>query len=275
MVYMLRELPDDKKHLPYKLYTDNLFTSPTLLRDMRDLGIWCTGTIRDNLLPKGIPLPDKKDLKKSPRGTHYHTLDRENGIMFVRWIDNNVVTVTSTCFGIEPVSLVKRYSQSEKRVIQVPRPNVIGKYNSSMGGTDLMDQNVARHRISIRSKKWWWCLFTWMLDVTIHNAWYLYNRAGNTVSQLDFRRDIVITYLTRFGTAAKGAGRPSYSLSNTSGSRVSMDIRYDRTDHYLTYIPNLKRRRCAREGCKSSVRTMCSKCDLGLCIDCNMVFHHK
>ncbi|KAJ8912620.1 hypothetical protein NQ315_000489 [Exocentrus adspersus] len=67
LMAMIGELPDDKKNMPYKLYTDNLFTSPTLLRDMRDLGT------------------------------------------------------------------------ERKKIGQVPRPSVIGKYNGAMGGTDLMD----------------------------------------------------------------------------------------------------------------------------------------
>lgn len=167
-------------------------------------------------------------------------------------------------------------SQSEKKIIHVPRPNAIGKYNSSMGGTDLMDQNVARHRISIRSKKWWWCLYTWMIDISIHNAWYVYNRGkGNSVRQLDFRREIVITYLLKYGTQARGAGRPSSSLSSSSGSRVSNDLRYDGFNHMMTYISNKKRRRCANEKCDSSVRTMSIRCYVGLCIDCNINFHKK
>lgn len=43
LVSMMRELPE--------LYTDNLFTSTFLLR-VRKEGIWCTGTIRENRLPK-------------------------------------------------------------------------------------------------------------------------------------------------------------------------------------------------------------------------------
>jgi len=39
-----------------------------------------------------------------------------------------------------------------------------------MGGTDRMDENIAMYRIGIRGKKWWWPLFTWLLDAAIHNA---------------------------------------------------------------------------------------------------------
>lgn len=44
-------------------------------------------------------------------------------------------------------------------------------YNKYMGGTDRMDEDIARHRIGVRSKKWYWPLLTWLVDTGIHNAW--------------------------------------------------------------------------------------------------------
>lgn len=273
---MLKEMPEGKNQLPYKIYVDNLFTSTYLLRDLRVEGYWCTGTVRENRIPKGIPLPSKAALQKnSTRGEHHSALDRTTGILFVRWADNNIVTVASTCYGVEPVSQVRRYSQKEKKIISVPRPNLIGQYNSSMGGTDLMDENIGRYRIGIRSKKWWWNLFTWLIDVSIQNAWILHKKSGHPITQLQFRREIVNTYLKKYGTASKGAGRPSCSLSSKQGSRISDEIRYDRNDHLLVYIPDNKRRRCAMELCTTSSRTMCKKCDVGLCLTCNVGFHTK
>lgn len=276
LVMMIEELRQVKKNLPYKLYTDNLFTSANLLQGMRDIEIWCTGTMRENRLPREIPLPPKNELsKKANRGDYHHILDRESGILYVKWMENNVVSMASTCYGTEPLTQVKRFSQKEKKIVHVPRPHLIGRYNNSMGGTDLMDQNIARYRIAIRSKKWWWCLFTWMVDVSIENAWYIYNRAGNATPQLAFRRDIATAYLMRYGTASKGPGRPSTGLPSSSSNRISDNVRYDRMDHFLTYIPNKKRWRCANEGCRSIVRTMCVKCGVGVCVECNLDFHQK
>lgn len=273
---MIREMPENIRKLPFKIYFDNLFTSVHLLKDLKNEGYWCTGTMRENFVPKGIPLPVKKTLQKSSiRGEHHSVIDRTTGIIFARWADNNIVTVASTCHGVEPVSQVRRYSQKERKIISVPRPNLIGKYNAAMGGTDLMDENIGRYRIAIRSKKWWWTLFTWLIDVSIHNAWFLWKKSGKTVTQLQFRREIVNTYLTKYGTPPKGAGRPSSSLTSSQGHRISDDIRYDRTDHLLVYIPDQKRRRCAMELCNTSARTMCQKCNIGLCLTCNVRFHTK
>lgn len=142
-----------------------------------------------------------------------------------------------------------------------------------MGGTDLMDENVARYRISIRGKKWWWCLFSWLVDTAVHNAWQLHKKSGGGMAQLTFRREIATSYLRTFGVASKGPGRVAASKSSLSYNRVADGLRYDRLDHLLIPTPEKKRRRCAGEGCIASVRTMCKKCNVGLCIDCFAIFH--
>lgn len=144
-----------------------------------------------------------------------------------------------------------------------------------MGGTDQMDQNVNTYRISMRSKKWYWPIFTWMLDVALQNSWILYNKSKNEkVPQLDFKREIAMTYIKRYGTPSKGPGKPATS-SDASDSRISDAIRYDRMDHLVIKTPNNAKRRCAKNTCKSIVRTMCSKCLVGLCLECFQTFHTK
>lgn len=275
-IRMLNEMPDDKKRLPYKFYFDNLFTSANLLLYLRENGYGATGTVRENRVPKSCPLPNKQTLgKEMKRGDYCSMLDRENGIFIIKWMDNNLVILASTSYGVFPTSLVRRFSRKEKKVLQVPQPHLIAMYNKHMGGTDVMDENVSRYRISIRSKKWWWCLFTWLLDVAIENAWTLHKKAGHKMTQLQFRREIAQVYLARYGTAAKGPGRPSTSKVSVTLNRISDDIRYDHHDHLLTYTEGKKRKRCAGEGCSASVRTMCQKCKVGLCIECNIIFHTK
>ena len=73
-----------------------------------------------------------------------------------------------------------------------------------MGGTDRMDQNIHAYRVSIRGKKWWcWCLFTWLLDVSITNAWILFQAKKEALPQIDFKRAIVHSYLNSFGNPPK------------------------------------------------------------------------
>lgn len=217
----------------------------------------------------------KKELKNLDRGSFASCIDSDHGIFFIKWVDNNVVAAASTTYGAAPVGTVRRYSKKENKYVQIARPQIIAKYNNNMGGTDLMDQNISTYRVGIRSKKWWWCIFTWLIDASISNSWILYKHYYPKISQLDFRRCIAQSYLKKYSNAPKHGGRPSSSKFSVSLNRISDDLRYDGNNHLLISIPNNKRRRCTGEGCISSTRTMCSKCDVGMCIDCNYTFHMK
>nr|CAH7762079.1 unnamed protein product [Callosobruchus chinensis] len=180
----------------------------------------------------------------------------------------------STCHGVSPIGHVKRYCKSEKKYVQVRRPHLIGEYNRYTGGTDLMDESISAYRIGMRSKKWWWYIFTWLIDACISNAWILWKKAHrDQMSQLDFRRNIAQTYLKRYENVPTGGGRPSTSKFSLSMNRICDDLRYDGLNHILVSIPDKKRRRCAGEGCITGTRTMCIKCDVGMCIECNYIFH--
>ena len=54
----------------------------------------------------------------------------------VIWNDNGAVTVGFNCEGTQPFSNAKRWPKEAKDYINVPRPTMIGYYNSSIGGTD-------------------------------------------------------------------------------------------------------------------------------------------
>lgn len=273
LVHLIDSFPQEKSRLPYRFHFDNLFTGFRLLKYLSGVGYSGIGTIRENRLPGACPLMSKAEMKQTERGYYEHKICQEDGILVCRWHDNGVVSIASNAYGINPVAKVKRYSQAQKKHVLIDRPDIFGKYNESMGGTDRMDQNVANYRISMRGKKWYWPIFTWLIDVSVQNAWQLRRSSGNMQPQLDFRRELVMIYITRYGERSKGPGRPITSKRSISDSRVSDDIRYDGMDHLIASIPDKKRRRCAGEGCSSVGRTLCKKCNVGLCVDCFSIFH--
>ncbi|XP_022191598.2 piggyBac transposable element-derived protein 3-like [Nilaparvata lugens] len=270
LLKMIDEIPDDKKNLHFKFYCDNLFTSVKLMVHLKERGYDVTGTLRENRVPKECGLTHSKSLKKKERG-FYEKRSTQSVGMIVRWVDNSVVTVGSTCYGVEPLIHTQRYCKAAKGRVRVQQPNAIKQYNKFMGGTDRMDENLSYYRIGVRSKKWYWPLLTWMMDVVMHNSWVLARKSGCSISQLDFRREIVNCYLTKFGNPRAGIGRPSISKFGDNNCRVSNDIRLDDSGHLAR---DCNRRRCAGE-CKGTVRSECIKCDVGLCLKCFVPFHSK
>ena len=274
LIQMIDEFPRHIQELPFNFYFDNLFTGIKLLKELKKRDYGATGTMRENRIPKDCPVMPKKTLLKQPRGFVEFANNPDDGIIIARWVDNSVVTMASTIHGIMPASSVQRYSQAEKKVVTVSRPYLFTTYNQGMGGTDRMDENISIYRIAIRGKKWWWPIFIWILDTAIHNAWILAKGAGSTIPQLEFRRQVAQTYLQRYGTMPKSAGRPSTSkASSQRDSRISDDIRYDGRDHLVIATADGKRRRCAAGDCLSVVRTECQKCGVSLCIPCFVKFH--
>ena len=118
---------------------------------------------------KKVPISSKKDILKKDRGYFQvaHTSNQGKEKAFVVWKDNGAVIMASNCFGSEPIQKAKRWDRKEKKKVSVNTLYVVHKYNTSMGGTDRQDQNVNKYRISIHTKKWWWSLFSWGIDVTI------------------------------------------------------------------------------------------------------------
>lgn len=266
---MIDMLPDDKKHLPYCFYMDNLFTGYELLRHLQQRGYFATGTMRENRVPKQAKIESKKAMKKMRRGSYSSSVSDE-GIIVAHWMDNSVVTLASQKFGVQPISTAERFCRKERKRIQVPQPNLVKEYNRYMGGVDRMDENISKYRIGIRGKKWWWSIFTWCLDAAVNNAWRLSTNFRQQ-SNLEFRRELVQSYLKTYGEQPKGGGRQRVGMREEGDSRVKNFVRYDNMGHFV--VEAEKRRRCAGMQCKAVRTTMCAKCNVGLCIACFKPFH--
>ena len=168
-----------------------------------------------------------------------------------------------------PMGDADRWSKAAKKRIKVSIPHFIQMYNKYIRGTDRMDENINNNRISIRGKKWWWSIFTWLVDVSIQNAWFLSRQVGNNISHLNFKREIAISYVKRFQNPPKKPGRKPMNLPGGT------DSRFDSLHHFVQATANDSKRRCAGELCKSKDRTECNKCSVGLCVRCFKAYHTK
>ncbi|XP_031350462.1 piggyBac transposable element-derived protein 3-like [Photinus pyralis] len=252
---------------PHCIYVDNFFTSLKVVDRFSELGIGITGTIRANRL-QNCPL--RNDLKKTSRGSYDMCYCKNSCTFLCRWNDNSVVTLVSNCEGVEPMQQAKRYSFKESKSITINQPKLIKSYNENMGGTDRMDQNVAYYRTSIRSKKWYWPLVIWGLDVAVTNSWVLYRKMTRTLQNqpemdlLQFRRTIAQGLLASFGRPKTTPG-PKKAVS----LRVSRDARFDNVGHMID--TQNTRTRCAL--CHSTTNKKCSKCNVALHQKCFIRFH--
>ncbi|CAB4067830.1 unnamed protein product [Lepeophtheirus salmonis] len=94
LVSKLPKVPDSNYHI----VMDNFFTSPRLLRLLKENGIADTGTLRANRT-ENAPLVAIDEMKNGSRGKSDVVNDNKYNVNLVRWKDNKVVTVASTLYG--------------------------------------------------------------------------------------------------------------------------------------------------------------------------------
>lgn len=135
-----------------------------------------------------------------------------------------------------------------------------------MGGVDLNDQCTNNYRIGIRGKKWWWCLFTHMVNIAMTNSWKLHQlvaSAEEKVSLLEFTRYVTRYYL-HLNNKKRKSNRPC---------PVPNAPRQDNTGHFPEKIE--KQLRCTV--CHFRIRWRCKKCLVTLCVErnCFELYHTK
>lgn len=254
---LLSVVGDNSQH---EVYFDNFFTSYKLLLELSHKGMRATGTIRENRTQK-CPLKSKKELTKEDRGSFDF---RSDGSVYIcSWNDNAVVTVASNCYTHEPIGSVKRYSCAKKGNIEVPRPNLIKKYNEGMGGVDVLDKLLSSYRPQLRSKKWWWNLFSNALNMAVVASWNLHcevHSNSEKISHLEFRRQLTMHLL-----------RKKERLPKHPGPRSHLKIELRQSDGH--YLISTSQGRCVV--CKKNTIKKCFQCEKRLHGKCFLSYHSR
>ena len=104
-----------------------------------------------------------------------------------------------------------------------------GLQQAKMGDADLFDQFVST-RVCIRSKKWWWPVFTWAVNTSMENAWDLFRTVQmQRIGMLNFQREVVMTILQSFK-------RNKPAKSRTFPRNVASNVKLDTKNHIFVKI---------------------------------------
>jgi hypothetical protein len=91
--------------------------------------------------------------KKFERGVWEEFTRADQKLTAIKWKGSKCVTTVSTTTGAEPHKIVKRWSKTKNKEINVPCPAVVVSYNKNMGGVDLCNQQIEAYRTWFKSKK--------------------------------------------------------------------------------------------------------------------------
>ena len=159
------------------MFTDNFYTSTTLLQDLYTDEVYCTGTFRADR--KDIPV-DVKALKEVlsgrnvQRGTGYYIRPHDSCVVYTCWHDTRPVCVMSTAFPGHGDNMVTRKKTNRDTgsfdTFEIPRPLMVENYNAYMGGVDKSDQFLAYHNVPRKTLRYWKTLFYHMIDIAAVNT---------------------------------------------------------------------------------------------------------
>lgn len=287
VVRLIENLPKNKN---YKIFTDNWFSSYDLFSNLKELGVLAAGTVRIARMP-GCQLKSDGILKEEGRGSFDYMTEKNRNLIVVKWYDNKAVHVASTYKGLHPIETVKRWSLSERKYIEVPRPAIIEEYNRNMGGVDLNDMLVSLYRIRIGVRRFYLRIIYHLVDICVVNAWLLYRRDCAQRNEtkfkklVTFRSEIAIALMKQNTSNTRKRGRPSAEplteIQSPPQKRVVVpnpidDVRYDEVGHWPVHIDQKKR---CRNCISAYSRIACKKCNIALCLtkdkNCFYNFHDK
>ena len=170
-----------KNHI---LHFDNFFTSYSLLVDLAGKDLRAIGTVRSNRTESCFFGVTKKDERAS------YDYKSDGTVLFVHWKHNSIVKVRTNFSKVTPVDKVSRWVKGKGKV-SVDQPKVISERNKGTGGVDLLDMLLGSYRPNLRSKKWWWPLFSNALNIAVVAVFKIHKKTCvDQLSRLDFRIEV-------------------------------------------------------------------------------------
>jgi len=236
---------------------DGYFSSVQLFEQLLALGFYAVGTTRHNR--RHFPKELLRAVERCARGEWVWRQKRDSPLVATSWMDKKPVNLLSTYADAEQGTTIERRTGSE--LVEVRCPAVLPLYLRYMRGVDVFAQRQSYSKIGRRSRKWFYSLVWFLLDVAIHNAFILYQQKHNKRSydEKDFRKALSQQLVLGF-TARGTKGRPAVRAKRRRDSL-----------HRLGHSPEARAcQECKRprESGQHSVRThwLCQDCNVHLCL---------
>ncbi|KAJ3640471.1 hypothetical protein Zmor_003765 [Zophobas morio] len=270
------------------LYFDNYFSSYHLFQYLNSKGVMAIGTIRANRFCKP-KLVEDKEMKKKGRGACDVSVSKD-GVVITKWFDNKPIMVASNFIAVGNKDNCQRWDKKNKMYIEIPRPEAIALYNGNMGGVDKVDFLLSIYRSYRRSRKWTVRMISHAVDLALVNSWLEYRQHAaqlglpkKKILDLWSFRQSVAEHLILFKERPK-RGRPSAETEQTTPprkrkteTRPHIEARFVGYEHYPLVDNKKEATRCKMEKCKGKSHTICTKCDVHLCLqkdrNCFLNFH--
>jgi hypothetical protein len=256
----------DKNHI---VIMDNFFTSIPLFSDLLTRSTYACGTVRADrkYLPEDFATEEDMEAGESE-------IWQSNNSVATIWQDKRPVRFLSTCCEPEGDEMVKRRRKKEG-VLSLNCPPAAKLYTKYMGGVDRSDRMVRTYSVSRQSRKWWFRLFYYFLDMAVANSFILYNNSANRdkLNELDYVKQLSLALIGTFSGDKKVQPGPQRKRKKTPSIP-----RFQAGNHW----PKLTKKTEICEQCSAlgsqrhRSKYICEGCSVHLCIDkCFKLYHTR
>jgi hypothetical protein len=245
----------------YVLFTDNWFTSPTLMNALQEKGIRMCGSVKRNR--KGMPRVSDNAVRSLRQG-QWMQRQKEDMTLAV-WKDRTTMWVLYNHRSPrETDSLVRWNDQGQK--ISIGCPKAIHDYFYHARSVDVISQLHYNYLIGRKACRCWPRLAWWLLDMCILNAFKLWSMDQHRADQLRFREELMHELSAQMPQELK----PQRSSAHLNPATALAK------DHYPQLVQ--EDRDCVHCSRQSRKRTrssyMCHACRVHLCCsDCFSLYH--
>ncbi len=244
------------------LFTDNWFTSPTLMNALKQRGIRMCGSVRSNR--KGMPMIPRNAVKALSKGEYIQR--QKDDACLALWKDQKVVQVLFNHVSPRATTTLDRWNDEGEK-ISIGCPQAIHDYFYHARSVDVMNQLHYSYPIGRKARRCWPRLAWWLLDMCIINAFKLWSIRQNRPKQLDFREQLMAELIQQLPAdqhPRRGTKRPR------AADCLAKDHFLQRSD---------AERECAEcsarvAGKRTETRFICQACDVHLCVgECFSSYH--
>jgi hypothetical protein len=245
------------------LFTDQWFTSPTLMHALAETGIRVCGSV--NRRRKGMPDISREALDSLRLG---QWLQRQKRDMTVAvWKDRTTMWVLYNHCSPREASSLDRWDDSGHKV-SVGCPRAIRDYFFGARSVDVLNQLHYGYLIGRKARRCWPRLAWWLLDMCILNAFKLWSMPRDKPSQLQFRELLLCELMQQLPAEQKprehgAALQPAHALAS---EHFSILVDEDRDCKQCSHQPGGRRR----------TNYCCNACGVHLCLgSCFQSYHAR
>ena len=261
MVMELTQLYRNNNHV---LYIDTLFTSPTLVASLSNVGIRACGSVQRNRVgmpPSAVLPPDKLD--SIARGSHHQV--QKGDVTLCAWRDKKLVLLLYNHCDPNQVTSMTRWNDSGEEY-ELGCPQAIHDYFHHARAIDIINQLHYSYLAGRKSRKCWTRLVWWLIDICILNSYRLWQTHHPKETHLDFRMQLAHELMD----SLPAERRPQRAAHHPPGGASLAK------DHFSTHTEALRDCVHCSHQPDERVRThfICAKCGVHLCCGaCFSAYH--